>query len=387
MKWRNKGHEFDAIAEPIVKKWNASNDIYIFGAGMIGHKYKDFLEKFGVFSGFIDNNSQKCSEEALSLNDFLSQKENGWIVLCASDSNIEAIRQQLSDMKLDDSKYFVYCYREFFKDIFPLLSVYCLGKVYDNLCQISLTERCTLHCAKCAHGCWNVPRDAEDLNLDYVLETADRYFKAFDHCIEFVLIGGEPLLYRDLSKAIEYIGKKYRDKMTVFSITTNGTLLPGEELLNVCKKYKVHIHISNYTKTLPQLKNRYEELVNLLTNNGIEHELSNEDDTWVDYGFDTLVRGDDEDLEKVFDACKTPCREVRGDKYYFCVQARSVNDNMKFGVGEDDYFDLSIVDGSNGKKILFEFCNGFSDKGYLDMCRYCYGKGALDRIIPRAEQK
>ncbi len=387
MKWHKKGHEFDSKAELLITKWNRSQSIYLFGAGAIGKNYKNLLSSFNVFKGYIDNNVNNSEDIVYSPNSFFSEKSNGWIILCASNENIKQMKKQLEREERCGENYYVYEHKDFFENIFPVIVTYALNKIYDNLCQICVTERCTLKCEKCAHGCWNIANDAEDMPIENVKLSADKYFKAFDYVQEFVLIGGEPFLYRDLAQAISYIGKKYRHKINRFAITTNGTIIPKDVVLNVCKEYGVHIHISNYGKTLPQLKQRYLELCNILESNDITYELSNADDMWMDYGFDQLIRNDNEDLVAVFDSCKTPCREVRENRYYYCVQARAVSDNMDFKVGSDDYFDLDTVINTGDKKSLLEFCMGYSEKGYLDMCKYCYGAEAVSHIIPRAIQR
>ena len=39
------------------------------------------------------------------------------------------------------------------------------------------------------------------------------------------------------------------------------------------------------------------------------------------------------------------------------------------------------------KKQLFEFEMGYSEKGYLDMCRFCRGREAMNYRIPAAVQE
>lgn len=65
------------------------------------------------------------------------------------------------------------------------------------------------------------------------------FFSKVNYIHEFVLIGGEPLLYKYLADAVEYIGSKYRNQMSVFSITSNGTITPSKDLLEKCKEYGV----------------------------------------------------------------------------------------------------------------------------------------------------
>ena len=66
--------------------------------------------------------------------------------------------------------------------------------------------------------------------------------------------------------------------------------------------------------------------------------------------------------------------------------ARSVSDNLNFHVGEQDYLDFSKLGETEYKKEVLEYSMGYSDKGYLDMCRYCNGAEAKDKSIPVAEQ-
>ena len=66
--------------------------------------------------------------------------------------------------------------------------------------------------------------------------------------------------------------------------------------------------------------------------------------------------------------------------------ARSVSDNLNFHVGEQDYLDFLKLDETEYKKEVLEYSLGYSDKGYLDMCRYCNGAEAKDKPIPVAEQ-
>jgi hypothetical protein len=269
----------------------------------------------------------------------------------------------------------------------PLLITYSYGKSYMQLAQITLTERCSLKCKKCAHACYNVSNRAEDMALSEALKSADSFFSKVDFIDEFVLIGGEPLLYKGLSEVIEYIGENYRKKMGIYSITTNGTIVPDNNVLNTCKRYKVLFRISNYSKTLPRLKESHRRLTVALDEYGIEYILGDSEGNWIDYGFEYLERDNNpNELIKVFDDCHTPCREVRGNKLYYCVMARSVSDNLKLNEGEEDFLDLDGLTGEEGKRILYEFNMGYSDKGYLDMCRRCHGMDSKNYPIPIAEQ-
>lgn len=388
MKWKNKGHEFDADAKKVIQSFKEHNEkIYLFGAGKIGYDIGLAMERYHVLGGFIDNNLEKqkrnlLDKQVLSVEQYLKEQNKGWIVVSVAGNIGNEIENQLIDLGLNKGIDF-FTYEDFTTCVFPVLSFYTFGVLYADIAQISLTERCTLKCRKCAHGCYAVGTESKDLSIEEVYDSADYFFKYVDCVREFVLIGGEPLLYRKLADAIQYIGDKYRDKMVLFSITSNGTIIPEKKVLEMCRKYNVLFRISNYSNTLKWLQEKYGQLQKVLEDNGVQYSMGNPEGQWMDYGFDTVCREGQEEIIKVFDACKTPCREVRGCKYYYCVMARSVSENLGFDVGKGDYLNLKSIE---DKKVFFEFNMGYSEKGYLDMCGHCHGSEAVEYPIPAAEQ-
>lgn len=392
MKWKNKGHELDQTAEEISELVRLNDKIYVFGAGVYGKNTQEILEYLHMFGGYIDNDEEKQKNgvdgrEVISFDQFIKSGRKNQIVIAADKKNIPIISRQLSESGLELHKNY-FAYEEFMYRFLPIIMAYVYDTSFVALAQICLTERCSLKCEKCAHGCFNVGNDALDMETAVAFQSADSFFAKVDVCGEFVLIGGEPLLYRDLPEVIAYVGEKYRGQMMIFSITTNGTILPGPSVIEMCQKYDVTFRISNYSKEIPALKEKYEKLTALLDENHISYTLGKPEEEWIDYGFDSVVRdADEEKLTEVFDACKTPCREIRGDKFYYCVMARSVSDNLKFHEGEDDYLDMSALTGEDYKKILLEYGVGYSDKGYLDMCRRCNGAEAYRYPVPAARQR
>ncbi len=392
MKWQNKGHEFDDLASKYIDIFCRKNNcIYVFGAGVHGQNMVSILDGYHCFERYIDNDERKqeqgvAGKDVISFQDYLEQYKKGIIVIAADEKNIPEIEQQIQRAGLEYGKDF-WVHTEFMQEVFPILSLYYFDILYMDLAQICLTERCTLKCRDCAHGCFAVDMDKEDMSLELVKESADIFFSKVDLIREFVLIGGEPFLYKDLELVIEYIGKKYRDKMIVYSITTNGTIRPRETILDLCKEYNVLINISNYSGTVKRLEEQYRQLTEYLGSHQVSYTIGNEQLQWMDYGFQTMDRGGkEEELVRVFDECRTLCREVRGNKYYYCVMARSASENLGMNVGENDYLDLNTL-GENEKKKILEFNHGYSEKGYIDMCNHCHGAEAIKYPIPAAIQK
>lgn len=389
MKWDKRGQELDEKEEVIVKKFADRKQIFLFGAGHRGAELRKILEHYCIFGGFIDNDPVKQENgyegaKVYSLEEYQNQGFKSWIVITASDSNIDVIAKQLEKAVYKRGTNF-WLYEEFIKDTFPVLSFYYFNKLFVYLAQISVTERCTLHCKKCAHACHKVAITADDMTLDMAKESADYFFQYVDVVNEFVLIGGEPFLYADLGELVDYIGRSYREKILTFAITTNGTILPSDEMVELCKKYRITVRVSDYSDTIPKLQPRYDLIYDKLSEVEVIVWKTKKEDCWFDYGFEEVDRGEDVcQLTATFDRCRTDCREIRGSRYYYCVMARTVPENMGWQIGTEDYLELKDL---QDKKIFFEYQQGFSEKGYVDLCRHCRGAEAPQFLIPAAEQE
>jgi len=367
----------------------AERGCWIFGAGTIGRRIMRVLEKFPIFaiSGFIDNDTHKVggyigNYQILSIKQYQKNFLGDAILIGTQDVAKEKIVEQLENIGLTEN--IDYC-----TDIDKLLGIVAYKKnkeLYIQLTQICVTERCTLKCKKCAHGCNYVDMRQGDMDIGEVISTTDAFFKIVDFCRDFVFIGGEPLLYKYLDKAIDYVGREYSSKIGRMSITTNGTILPSKTVLEMCKKYDVEFSISNYEMAIPNLEDKYRKLSEILDKYQIEY-MMHRDMEWTDYGFGTYRSdADEKELEKIFDECNTICHESRGKRFYFCVMARSVSDNMNLKVGKEDYLDISQLCGDDGKRTFLEYSLGYLEKGYLDMCAYCRGKDRFRYPIPAGEQ-
>lgn len=385
MKWRNKGKELNQYGVNVCSVYDGHSGIVVFGAGFIGSRICRILKTFSMFDGYIDNNTVKQElgfedEKVYSVEEMVDK--NYFIVVAGKDSHMTEMVNQLRKFGLQIDNDFI-LYDEFETRWFPTLMFYKFDRLYTNLAQICVTERCTLKCKKCAHACHLVDINSEDMAIEKAKESADSFFKAFDFVGEFVLIGGEPFLYKQLDEIIEYIGEKYRSQIHLFTITTNGTIIPNNSTIELCKKYNVTIRVSDYSDSISKLKQQYEKLYKILEELDCIVWETDKEASWFDYGFFDVVTEDTDTMRENFDKCKATCREVNGNKYYYCVMAHTVAKNSGLNIGLEEYFSL---DDNFNRKELLEFEVGYSDKGYLEMCGRCRGKAASKYLIPAAEQ-
>ncbi len=372
---------------------NFNDKLWIYGVGKRGSYCYQLIKNEINIRGFIDRRYQEIPrifDECRVISPTLSEeyKKGDLIVICASTANTTEIENGLCEKGLVHRQDY-YTFIEFIGEFITPYVFSNHRKLILPITQISVTERCTLKCDKCAHACALVSRDTPDLSIEQVKKSADSFFSYVDEVDEFVLIGGEPLLYRDLDKAVEYIGRKYRHCINNFVITTNGTILPKDELLNLCTEYDVFFDISNYSGALPRLKESYKRIINKLEERQIRYSLGDEMRMWMDYGFDHVDHKHDERiLKSIFRNCKTLCHEVREDRFYYCVMARSVAENMYEGaIGKDDYYQLKKEVNMDERKRFLDYLTNGEKKGYLEMCNHCNGTEATRFLIPAAVQR
>lgn len=118
---------------------------------------------------------------------------------------------------------------------------------------LELSERCNQKCRYCIysgkylyvrnHGKNDMTIDIATKAVDFFLERADGLPETGK--ISIIFYGGEPLLRFDLLKAtVDYVNDRYKNKNVGFSVTTNGTLLSREKIINYLIDHDIHITVS-----------------------------------------------------------------------------------------------------------------------------------------------
>ena len=80
--------------------------------------------------------------------------------------------------------------------------------------------------------------------------------------------------------------------------------------------------------------------------------------------------------------------QLNDRRFFFCGQGFARPKKGFCSLEEGDYIDLSKCTGTvEEKEMLLRFCMGYPPKGYISVCRTCYGMGSdNDRIVSVAEQ-
>jgi hypothetical protein len=192
---------------------------------------------------------------------------------------------------------------------------------------VELTSACTLKCKHCNNLIpYLNPRSIE---IEKIKNNIGVIANAVDEIVIVELIGGEPLLYARLKEILEYlIGL---DNVFEVEITTNGTIVPGKELLDCLKNSKVTLNISCY-----EASEKIQELERAAFDNGIRY-VCLKDCEWIDSG-DIRDRGrSDEQIRETYWKCGPSyiCKTLFDEKIYACARSASL-------------YQMDVIEDSNG---------------------------------------
>jgi organic radical activating enzyme len=145
------------------------------------------------------------------------------------------------------------------------------GNIHMIYLEIVTTTRCTL---KCRHCIGDIPEIKKDEQYSISIEDYKIYLGNLLKNIKSLklvrLLGGEPLLNKDIDKIIEYTLEQPKIKQVY--LVTNATIMLSNEVVNVLKKYpqKSTVDISNYStnKELAS-KLKINEIIEICNQNNI----------------------------------------------------------------------------------------------------------------------
>ena len=198
------------------------------------------------------------------------------------------------------------------------------GRIYIPQVEFAITTQCNLKCKHCTNY------------IPYLSSSEQRVISLGDFKIyldnltaniakmqALLLLGGEPMLHKELPQMLEYALKN--GKIEDIYITTNGTINFTDELKRVfetseCKK-RLWVWISNYTAN-PKLAKRLKshEMVEYLKERGINY-IFIKDNSWGKSLPPRHFERTDEENSAYFLKCNTPCVSVYGNELSVCPRA------------------------------------------------------------------
>ena len=240
---------------------------------------------------------------------------------------------------------------------------------------ILVTTYCNLNCRNCADL---IPKRAHrHYELDDIKSDLSIVLKNVDYIKEVLVIGGETLVYPQLSEILDFCSSQ--QKIGKLIITTNGVITPDMKLMDNFIKNKVIIRISGYPQHV--VPNR-ERTVLSYKNSGLEIE-NLENMQWYDIGnFKHRHRTEDE-LKNVFHTCiMKNCVTLSNGKIFFCSRQMAAHETTFYPDPlENEYIDVRT------EEDICKKLQEFYKLPYISTCDYCDGISCETKTaVPTAQQ-
>ena len=382
MLYNNELHDFDKF----ISDWNLDTEYVLFGASK---ECIQFIRTIDLLLGenvlkikYIVDHDVKNTSTLNNINEISSFYHQS--------KNIELKRKNIELIHIDNFKItpntqviittdvYKQKYKEFleknnikwtwYKNIASIWPFKYKNIVHIFQSDVLVTEKCSLNCSHCnmfmPH--YEFPVHME---LDTIISDIDSYFKIVDYVSVFHLVGGEPFLYPNIENVIKHILENYITKIDKLIITTNGTILPKDAIIQLLKDNDVILSVSDYSDKLEFIKSKITKVLDVYKNNNINHYVRNEIE-WYDFG-DLRVskKLPTDELIKHFDSCTAPFRGLNDGKFYYCHLNTSAVRTKIFPLNENDYVDIKTI----SKEELLKFDLGYTDLGYITFCDNCNG--------------
>lgn len=256
---------------------------------------------------------------------------------------------------------------DIFKILYPLIKFnkLCLDRV-----EIFTTSFCSLNCKNCiAYIPYFIQRSHTP--LDILINDMHLLFSKVDLVRKLKILGGEGLMYPWLTEYIHELFINYSQNVSKVCIGTNGTIIPSQKILDVCRKYGVTFDVSDYAQAVPG-KSKMNELFKILEKNDIKYEIKRSGEYWLDVGFPVKPAHFNpvNDVREHFKKCAMFCRDFYDGKLWFCCNNFAAVKANLFPENDNDYIDFRKP---ITKQMIAEFELGFSKFGHTSFCTVCGG--------------
>lgn len=231
------------------------------------------------------------------------------------------------------------------------------GKVDIPYFELVLTTKCSLRCESCNNLMqYFDAKNAYTCSLQGIIEALNTLLKHIDSVRNVRIIGGEPLLFKDIAKVVEFLDNE--PKVKSFDIVTNGTIIPKNDLLLALQKsHKSFVTISDYS-TSPNIKIplHYDKIIEILESHKISYFriFSDGSTKWINPQAIFKRNRTKNDIIKNFKSCLMPCVSVMSSEGIMRNAAKIANaldlqkqnsqtqklqtQNLLVGGGQNRYF-------------------------------------------------
>ncbi len=360
--------------------WKDIRDIIAFGWGNVGKKSIDkLMADFNVIQ-IIDNEEEKQGEyrgiKITSLKNALEIVRQNKIIVMTNGKVYLRIKEELQGIGMKEYRDFCSIERFISEWYWKYKNQNCILEIHT-----AVTMRCTLKCRNCNMF---VPyyKEKIDYAFEEIKQDYDLLFQFVDYVFCIELLGGEPLLNRDLGRIILYLSENYGNRIGAIGIVTNGSVVPDDNLLAILSKCHVTSYISDYTGTVPY-KKKLGEVISVYKEKGLRYEIR-QALQWKDFGI-PCRKGEhqSESVRKHMLTCAPLFHGLNDKKYFFCHVAWSAEKAGFYKLTENDFIDLcrlAVGCDNDKRKLIYHSMGENLQQGYVSLCQVCGGCGE-DNLI------
>lgn len=351
-------------------EWFTIDKIVLYGWGNVGQKcFSKFEEDFTIIS-IVDNNPDKQGYfrgvPIMSEDTSLDLLKTNKVIVLTGGKVYRNIVNSLKKIGLEE--YIDFCSVEVF------ISEWYWNKKGENcLLEVhtAVTMRCTFNCKNCNMF---VPyyREKVEYSIDELKQMYDLFFEYVDYVFCIVLLGGEPFATSITGALIDYLGQEYTDKIGVINVISNGSIVPDDRTIEVMRKNKVLVYLSDYSDVVPY-KAKLMETVGKLQSSNIECMVYSSKE-WKDFGFPVAPLNLDKNVKEHMKTCAPLFHGLNDNKFYYCHVAWSAEKAGLYKLSENDYIDLNKLDIVE-KRILSQHALGDMEGQCVSLCKACGGCG------------
>jgi len=245
--------------------------------------------------------------------------------------------------------------------------------------EMDVTSRCSLSCKECTHfiPVYQNRGMSRDVDVTVLLENIELLMSRIDKCLIFRITGGEPFLYEQLSVVINRL--TIESKVKHVEIATNGTVMPGEKVLEALHNKKVTVSISDYGV----LSNKKAEIIKILSKRGILVKITG----FIWYEANSLMPRNytEKKVESLFFNCiGSEFKCLFDSKIWLCPQALHGSVLELVETNESEFVDLRE---HTGKDFMRRLNRLYRYSAKLTTCRNCTGVcPEFSKRVPCAQQ-
>lgn len=368
--------------------WKDMSEIIIYGLGLVGKKYFDMLNsQFSI--KFIVDNGQNASEyykgvKVITLKEMLAIRKDEKIVVLASKRAGISIKDDMDKNNLIEYIDYVR-FDDFVQEWYWQIK----SENYIREVHMSINTNCTFNCEKC-NMFMPYYKSSKIYTLNEVKQSLDVFFPLVDYVFVFSYLGGEPFLNRELKDILKYTYKNYHSQIGRIEVISNGSVIPDMETLNVMRRYKILVRISDYTAHI-HYKEKLEHLTSVLKSYEIPYFIEKSLE-WVDFCFpftDKEQQTTIKDVRTHMFCCSPAFHGLNDGKFYYCHVAWSAEKAGLIKLKDSDYIDLNNFSvNTESKRRLNRYAGGDMEDGYVSLCEKCMGCGTDNPYtVPAGKQK